>query len=56
MYHAWHRIRDVHDAGAILVRPDGYIAWRHHDAVWDDDTATALLTEVLDSVLDRHKP
>jgi 2,4-dichlorophenol 6-monooxygenase len=53
VYHSWHRIREVHDAGAVLVRPDGYIAWRHHDAVWEAATATALLADVLDRVLDR---
>ena len=27
-YGYWHRVREIHEAGAILVRPDGYVAWR----------------------------
>ncbi len=53
VYHAWHRTREVHEAGAILVRPDGYVAWRHPEAVWDDGAATSLLAAALDAVLDR---
>src|SRR5664279_5383258 len=36
-YHDWHRAREMHEAGAILARPDGYIAWRHVAPVWDDE-------------------
>src|SRR3954451_11670558 len=36
VYGAWHRAREVDDAGAILVRPDGYVAWRCTPGVWDD--------------------
>ena len=28
-YHDWHRAREIEEAGALLVRPDGYVAWRH---------------------------
>jgi 2,4-dichlorophenol 6-monooxygenase len=51
VYHSWHRLREVHDAGAVLARPDGYIAWRVHEAVWDDATATSLLTDALNALL-----
>ena len=27
-YGYWQQIRDIPEAGALLVRPDGYIAWR----------------------------
>jgi 2,4-dichlorophenol 6-monooxygenase len=50
-YGNWHRVREVHEAGAILVRPDGYVAWRHSDAVWDDDRALAELRSALAAVL-----
>lgn len=50
----WHRLREIHEAGALLVRPDGYVAWRHLDPVWDDDTARDLLTAALDAVLARN--
>ena len=50
-YGNWHRVREVHEAGAILVRPDGYVAWRHSGAVWDDDRALAELQAALAAVL-----
>ena len=52
-YHDWHRIREIDEAGALLVRPDGYVAWRHHAAVWDEEEAVHLLQNALDVVLDR---
>ena len=51
-YCYWQRIREIDEAGALLVRPDGYIAWRASDAVWDADDATAQLTDALSKVLD----
>jgi 2,4-dichlorophenol 6-monooxygenase len=42
------------EAGAILVRPDGYVAWRHSHAIWDDNEATNLLQQAVTSILDRH--
>ncbi|MDO9378827.1 MAG: FAD-dependent monooxygenase [Nocardioidaceae bacterium] len=50
-YGSWHRIREVHEAGAILVRPDGYVAWRHSDAVWDETDAVHALSEALAGVV-----
>ncbi|GAA5124586.1 FAD-dependent monooxygenase [Alloalcanivorax gelatiniphagus] len=52
-YGYWQQIREVPEAGAILVRPDGYIAWRHNAEVWDIDDATSLLEDALCVVLDR---
>jgi 2,4-dichlorophenol 6-monooxygenase len=43
LYHDWHRAREIEEGGALLVRPDGYIAWRHSRAVWDDKEAFDLL-------------
>jgi 2,4-dichlorophenol 6-monooxygenase len=51
-YHDWHRAREVHEAGAVLVRPDGYVAWRHPHPVTDEATAAALLDDAMASVLD----
>ena len=53
-YCTWQRVREIHEAGALLVRPDGYIAWRQSDAVWDDADAQSQLKAALDAVLDRH--
>lgn len=52
-YGNWHRIREIHEAGALLVRPDGYIAWRHVPAVWDDAEALDQLEQALGQVLAR---
>ncbi|QHD88394.1 2,4-dichlorophenol 6-monooxygenase (plasmid) [Gordonia sp. JH63] len=50
-YAAWHKVRDIHEAGALLVRPDGYIAWRQSAAVWDDNDAFEQLLGALTAVL-----
>ncbi|WP_051300934.1 FAD-dependent monooxygenase [Actinomadura rifamycini] len=52
-YGDWRRIREVHEAGAVLVRPDGYVAWRHGAPVWDAAEALRLLEDALAAVLDR---
>jgi 2,4-dichlorophenol 6-monooxygenase len=52
-YGYWHRVREVHEAGAILVRPDGYVAWRQSVPVWDDAEALHQLEDALTAVLDR---
>ncbi|WP_238998341.1 FAD-dependent monooxygenase [Nocardioides limicola] len=52
-YGYWERIREIPEAGALLVRPDGYIAWRHNAEVWDADEALQLLETALCRVLDR---
>ena len=56
LYHNWHRARETDEAGAILVRPDGYVAWRHRAAVWDEEQAFHLLREAVESVLSRRPP
>jgi 2,4-dichlorophenol 6-monooxygenase len=39
-YDDWARAREVEESGAVLVRPDGMVAWRAH--VLADDPAAAL--------------
>lgn len=51
-YLDWQRIREIHEAGAILVRPDGYIAWRQSEAVWSDSDALNQLRSALEGILD----
>ncbi|MGI5219137.1 FAD-dependent oxidoreductase [Nocardia sp. CA-290969] len=52
-YCAWAQVREVHEAGAVLVRPDGYVAWRQGAATWDEHNATGQLRNALSSILDR---
>lgn len=53
-YFAWARIREVDEAGALLVRPDGYIAWRQTAAVWDEEQAVAQLEDAMSAVLGKQ--
>ena len=50
-YLSWPQAREMHEAGALLVRPDGYIAWRQPEAVWDDSDALAQLETALHALL-----
>ena len=50
-YCDWRRISEIDEAGVLLVRPDGYVAWRVSTAVWDTEQATTLLRDALDDVL-----
>jgi 2,4-dichlorophenol 6-monooxygenase len=53
LYCEWQRIRDIDEAGALLVRPDGYVAWREREAVHDVATAREKLHAALCAILDR---
>ncbi|MFI2205579.1 FAD-dependent oxidoreductase [Streptomyces sp. NPDC020192] len=49
-YGDWARLSEVSDAGALLVRPDGFVAFRHASAAPD---ATELLTDAVRRILGR---
>lgn len=51
VYCEWHAVREIEEAGALLVRPDGVVAWRSMRGVADADQARRVLTEVLETVL-----
>lgn len=51
-YCSWQELREVDEAGAILVRPDGVVAWRQHAAATDVDAATVALERALAALLD----
>lgn len=53
-YCAWQRVREIDEAGAVLVRPDGYVAWRQSEAVMDKDEALRQLRDAITAVLDRR--
>ncbi len=52
-YGYWRQVREIDEAGALLVRPDGYIAWRHSAPIWDDTEALTSLENALTTILDR---
>ena len=47
-YGDWARLSEVSEAGALLVRPDGYVAFRHAGAA---ENAEQLLTDALRRIL-----
>ena len=55
-YAGWHAVREIEEAGALLVRPDGVVAWRRHQGVADVAQACHELRLALDAVLDRAPP
>jgi 2,4-dichlorophenol 6-monooxygenase len=55
-YCNWHGVREVDEAGALLVRPDGVVAWRRHHAAADANEAQRELQQALASLLDRAIP
>ena len=53
-YYNWHRRRQMDEAGALLVRPDGVIAWRHQTPAASPGEAKRELARVVGAVLDRN--
>jgi 2,4-dichlorophenol 6-monooxygenase len=51
VYATWAELREITEGGAILVRPDGYIAWRHPETVDDPEEARQALEAALARVL-----
>jgi 2,4-dichlorophenol 6-monooxygenase len=54
-YCDWPEVSEIEEAGALLVRPDGYVAWRCQQAVWDAREAAALLCAALRKILDHSE-
>jgi len=52
LYGDWARVRGIEDGGALLARPDNYIAFRQAGAASDAEAEAALET-ALRTVLDR---
>jgi 2,4-dichlorophenol 6-monooxygenase len=50
-YCTWHALREINEAGALLVRPDGVVAWRRHRGVADAAQAKRELLQALASIL-----
>ena len=52
LYGDWARIREIDEAGALLVRPDGYVAWRQKAAASSSDEARAVLSATIGAILE----
>jgi 2,4-dichlorophenol 6-monooxygenase len=52
-YCSWHGLREIDEAGALLVRPDGVVAWRRHHGTADAVEARRELERALSALLDR---
>ena len=50
VYCAWQNIREIEESGALLVRPDGIIAWRQKSAAATVADAAEALTAALHSI------
>jgi 2,4-dichlorophenol 6-monooxygenase len=53
VYCNWQAVREIDEAGALLVRPDGFVAWRSQRAASDAAQAKRLLEQAVSTVLDR---
>lgn len=51
VYCNWQGLREIEEAGALLVRPDGVVAWRHNAGVASGDRARRELAAALSTVL-----
>jgi 2,4-dichlorophenol 6-monooxygenase len=51
VYCSWARVREIDEAGALLVRPDGVVAWRHTSGVADPASAERELRTALTTIL-----
>lgn len=53
LYGNWNRVSGLPEGGALLVRPDGFIAWRHQEPVTDPEQAYQLVSDALTQILGR---
>ncbi|KAL5043459.1 hypothetical protein BDW71DRAFT_210295 [Aspergillus fruticulosus] len=51
VYFEWERLRGVEESGAVLVRPDRYVAWRADKVLGDVTACEEKLSAVLKSIL-----
>jgi len=52
LYCEWQRIREIEEAGVLLVRPDGVVAWRDVEGTSDASVALDRLSAAIQRVLD----
>ena len=51
LYGEWAQAREVDEAGCLLVRPDGHVAWRAHEGAECVRTARTYLLNALGKIL-----
>jgi 2-polyprenyl-6-methoxyphenol hydroxylase-like FAD-dependent oxidoreductase len=51
VYYDWTRVRGVKESGAVLVRPDRFVAWRCSEAIRDEEKCFEKLLHVMRTVL-----
>jgi 2,4-dichlorophenol 6-monooxygenase len=56
LYAEWNALRETEESGCLLVRPDGYIAWRAHKAPDRKEDAIRALSNALGHILGRPAP
>jgi 2,4-dichlorophenol 6-monooxygenase len=54
VYCEWQRAREIEEAGALLVRPDGYVAWREVCAIHSTEIAKRKLAAAMATILARR--
>ena len=50
VYGTWSKKSEIHEAGAVLVRPDGYVAWRMVDKPDNDFDYVSALRNVVEQI------
>ncbi|KAJ5544734.1 hypothetical protein N7535_006881 [Penicillium sp. DV-2018c] len=51
VYFDWESVRGVEESGAVLVRPDRFVAWRASEALQDSEACSDKLLTVMRSIL-----
>ena len=52
---AYSQYVEIDEAGALLVRPDGVVAWRHRHGVAGGGAAELVLRQALVQLLDQER-